>query len=301
MDKVSNILNNIKDRLSNPLIFSFLLSWLIFNWEITVALVWYDKSQINAEGCKSIFEFIENEWSQNGKIKEPFLVAICYTLLLPIIKNLIRLFNSFVYKYADILDFKILKKSSVSIEKHLKIRDAYIKRTQELDKIFKDEEIYIIENNQIRNELSIARENQKNADQFRVDLNDIINGINDVSFLNGFWNVTYIYNQNDVNKQTVIEKVEIINGRYQIVSKNKVDHKYDIRNFYLNKRNKTLFFIKYLKNEYIRNTDEELCEEDYRKICELRLDNEDRLSGDENRFVSVVFERISNKTTENKK
>ena len=134
----------------------------------------------------------------------------------------------------------------------------------------------------------------------KVDLNDIINEINNVSFLNGFWKVTYTYNQNDVNKQTVIEKVEIINGRYQIVSKNTVDHKYDIRNFYINKRNQTLFFIKYLKNEYIRNIDEELDQEDYQKTCELNFDKEDRLVGVENRFVSVVFERMSNKTIEDK-
>nr|WP_315203204.1 hypothetical protein [uncultured Flavobacterium sp.] len=291
----------MKERLSNPLIFSFLISWLVYNWKIPVALIWFDENQISATGCKSIFEFIEYEWSKNGKIKEPIFVAFGYTLLLPVIKNLNRLLNSFVYKYADILDFKILKKSSVSIEKHLKIRDAYFLRTQELDKIFKDEDIYIAENNQIRNELSIAKENQKNADILRVELNDIINGINDISFLNGFWNVTYVYNQNDRNKkQTVIEKVEIISGRYQIVSENKVDHMYDIRNFYLNKRNKTLFFVKYLTNEYARKIDEELDNDDYMKICELRFVNEDKLSGDENRYVSVVFERISMKTIENK-
>lgn len=46
MDKISEILNSVKERVSNPLIFSFLASWLVYNWKIPVALIWFDEKQI---------------------------------------------------------------------------------------------------------------------------------------------------------------------------------------------------------------------------------------------------------------
>ena len=158
-EKVKDFFENIKDRVSNPLIFSFVLTWLVYNWKITISLIWYDKSQITAEGCKSIFEFIDDEWNRNGSLKEPIIIAFLYTILLPIFKNLNRLLNSIIYKYGDILDFKILKGSSVSVEKYLKFRDLYLKRTEELKEVIKVEEEFIVENNNLKYELERSKEN----------------------------------------------------------------------------------------------------------------------------------------------
>lgn len=267
MENIKEILNNIKDRLSNPLIFSFLLSWLIYNWEITVALVWYDKSQISAEGCKSIFEFIQYKLDNRyGSTFLPVIIAFIYTLGFPYLKYVINILNSKALEWGKKNEIKFLKEvTSLEIENlKVNLKDSN-NRNIELDII----------NNEIRKE------------------------IDDVSFLNGYWKVTYVFNQNDPKeKVTIIENVEIINGKYQVISENRVDYKYSIRNFYLNKNGGTVFFIKYLKSEYFTNIN--LIDEDYRRICELRIDNIDRFFGEENRYVSVVFERMSKKTIEDK-
>ncbi len=109
-EKVKDVYENIKDRLSNPLIFSFVFSWLIYNWEITIALLWYDKTQFQAEGCKSIFEFIQDKintkcWST----ALPLVFAFLYTFGFPYLKQGIRIFNQIALKWGDKNEVKYVK------------------------------------------------------------------------------------------------------------------------------------------------------------------------------------------------
>ena len=295
MDKVSDILTNVKERLSNPLIFSFVLAWLVYNWKIPVALLWFDKKQISDSGYNNILEFIEAEWRTNGDLWRPLGIALIYTVFLPVVKNLYRLLNSLVYKYADILDLKILKGSVVSIEKHLKFRELYLKRTEELDTIIKDEQKYLTENDKIRNELSIANENIKKSIENRIELNEIINQIDDVSILNGIWKCKFTYR----DENTVIEEVQIRFGRYELIGKeSKIYHKFDIINFYNDARKKRIFFMKKMTNyAYKKIVDtEDISDFDIYKFNVLRIENENLLTGFENEFITVTYERVSNLT-----
>lgn len=96
MDKenLSNILDEIKNRFSSRFITFFIIYWLIFHWQITVALLWYDRTQIKAEGCKSIFEFISNQLINNNHWLKSFFYAIGSTFIFPIIKAIILVFDS---------------------------------------------------------------------------------------------------------------------------------------------------------------------------------------------------------------
>ena len=143
MEKVSEILNNIKDRLSNPLIFSFICSWLVYNWEISVALIWYDNKQIKACGCNSIFDFIQHQLSREGSFRYPLIFAICYTFLIPLIKSGIKLFYTWISKLTDEKEIGILKNASISYEKFLSLRKKYDKKIFELVEIENGEKEYL--------------------------------------------------------------------------------------------------------------------------------------------------------------
>lgn len=92
MEKISDILDNIKERLTNPLLFSFILSWIFVNWEISVALLWYDPEQLERVHHSSIFTFIQSKLNWYSCIFWPFVFALLYTFLMPIIKNIINMF-----------------------------------------------------------------------------------------------------------------------------------------------------------------------------------------------------------------
>jgi hypothetical protein len=50
IEKPNDLLKELKDRLSNPLIFSFIIAWLFFNWQITVGLLLYKNDQLIRDG-----------------------------------------------------------------------------------------------------------------------------------------------------------------------------------------------------------------------------------------------------------
>jgi|GEM_PF-5326319 len=115
MDKFSEILDNIKERLTSPLIFSFVTGWVIFNWEISIALIWYDTKEIHAEGCRSIFEFISNKLSEKCTWGWPLFCSILYTFGYPWLKTGIKIFNTYPVKIGIDLENKIFNKLSLEV------------------------------------------------------------------------------------------------------------------------------------------------------------------------------------------
>ncbi|MCZ8215939.1 MAG: hypothetical protein O9262_06845, partial [Cyclobacteriaceae bacterium] len=138
---MTDVFNNIKDRFTNPLIFSFTVSWTIINWKIVVALIWYDSVQIMYEGHKSIYSFIQGQLNSNDAIIYPAIFAICYTLLAPIVRNLVRAFYSWATRWGNNWNISISRGGKVGIESYLKLRDNYDKRTKVLEEVISSESV----------------------------------------------------------------------------------------------------------------------------------------------------------------
>jgi hypothetical protein len=136
-NKLKDVFSNVKDRLSNPLIFSFIISWLIYNWEITVALLWYDKFQIQAEGCKSIFEFIQNKLDNKfWSTILPLIVALIYTLGFPYLKGLINILNKIALNFTKKNEMKYVKEVTIEKIKQLEKELEEVKNQNFQDKNF---------------------------------------------------------------------------------------------------------------------------------------------------------------------
>src|SRR5258706_6621972 len=119
MEKATEILNSIKERLSNPFIFSFILSWLLYNWQIPIALTWYNAQNINATGYGSIFDLIANQVQKDGSFRNPFIISIIITLAVPIFRIVFSTFNAGVTRLGNFLFFEISKKSNISTSRYL--------------------------------------------------------------------------------------------------------------------------------------------------------------------------------------
>lgn len=96
MDKkdFSGILDELKNRFVNRFLVYYIVYWLLFNWKVSVALLWYDTTQIKAEGCRSTFEFIKDQLENNSHWYAVFIWALISTILFPIIKMLILAFDT---------------------------------------------------------------------------------------------------------------------------------------------------------------------------------------------------------------
>ena len=59
MSEFIDALKSAANRLTNPLLFSLLCAFSIYNWEVVVALLWYDPDEIHREGyTNKIYPFI---------------------------------------------------------------------------------------------------------------------------------------------------------------------------------------------------------------------------------------------------
>ena len=189
MDKISEIINNIKDRLANPLIFSFLISFLIFNWEISISLFWYDKSQFEAEGCRSIFEFIAFKWYEKGSVLFPFLFSIGYTFLFPMVKNIIQAFQTWVLTWGENWNLQISKKGKVDMDKYLSLRSEYMSKLTELENVIKTESVYRDENQKLLIEKNTFENNFEKTKLELIDIKKQTEKMDLPNAIQGYWNI----------------------------------------------------------------------------------------------------------------
>ncbi len=115
-------MDDLKNRFASRFIFSYTIAWLIFNWKISIALFWYDKSQFEAEGCKSIFEFISDQLKINSTYYEVFWVAIIYTFGLPISKSLINIWDEVILDLRNWSKTKLVRSQDAKTIKELRAK-----------------------------------------------------------------------------------------------------------------------------------------------------------------------------------
>src|SRR5216684_1485708 len=96
MEKINEIVNSIKERLSNPFIFSFLVAWFTYNWKIPVALIWYSQPELKADGYNGFFDLIGKQALTTNSVVYPIGFAVAYILFNPLIRILINAFNAWM-------------------------------------------------------------------------------------------------------------------------------------------------------------------------------------------------------------
>lgn len=243
MDQFKDLLNNIKDRFANPLFFSFICSWLVVNWTIPISLLWYDTNQIEKAGFSSIYELILCQLSMKHGLCYPIILAFAYTILAPIFKNAVRLFYTFINQLGENWNLIISKDANIPFEKYLKLRENYDKRSKILEDVIKKENEYITENNKISTELLNAKATINKLNQEKNESAVYLNQQTDLNILNGFWTNTFTDTIGINFKGS--EEVFIEDGRYYIISAGgQRQHTFNIVNFFYDKRNNSMFFIK---------------------------------------------------------
>jgi hypothetical protein len=195
MEGMKDLITNFKERVSNPLVFSFICSWLFINWPITVGLLWYDPWQIERHGYKTIFELIEKNVNPIHCFWFPLLIGAVYTGIMPIIRNLINALHSWATTWGESWNLKIKKEMKIPYEKYIRLRNDYDKRSKILEEIIQIETTIKEEYANAKTEMLEA---QKKVAEFQTIVNsqdDIIRKLNEIRLLEGYWTYT---NSNDL-------------------------------------------------------------------------------------------------------
>ena len=108
--------DDFQNRLTYPFIFSFLASWVFWNWGIVICLFSHDSKGIE-NFFPSVWQYIKTRTTWELSLFGPLISAITYTIVYPpLIKAAITLFNAEVVRIRKEVNLQVLNKE---IEKFL--------------------------------------------------------------------------------------------------------------------------------------------------------------------------------------
>lgn len=192
---MESIIESLNVRLKSPLIFSFLIAWPFWNWEIMVGLIWYDSTTLSEYvGSENYFDFIKKQSTQWRSIWGPFISALVYTFLFPLIKWGITAFNTMITTKEEAQALKISKTGFIPTLKYVESYNEAQDHIQTLSDIiekerdkFKEIDDLKVEKLELNVKLNHAQVEMKRCENYLVLLKEYT----DKKFLNGTWNLNF--------------------------------------------------------------------------------------------------------------
>jgi len=115
MDTLKDFWKDIKDRISTPFFSSFVISWIIFNYPIVIALLFYKQSELKVDGYSSYLNMIKSCYDSRYMIKYPLIAAALYSVFF---KEILRIIQTNLITWSETFILWSTKKSWVSAEVH---------------------------------------------------------------------------------------------------------------------------------------------------------------------------------------
>ena len=112
---MESLLRPIARRFGQPIVLSFCIAWVVWNWEIVLALIWYDQDSIIKLGSYNYVNHIEKYRDLNRNLWMPLLLAFLY----PVLNLGFNAFYSLVLRADKKLSLNILKTTIVPMSKYL--------------------------------------------------------------------------------------------------------------------------------------------------------------------------------------
>ena len=101
IDTAKEFINLAKERIANPLLGSFIISFVVWNWKPFALMILSDKS------VEERIAFIESFHTDNINFEYPLYFTLAYVLLLPFSTWLVTLILSFPTKGTYAINFGI--------------------------------------------------------------------------------------------------------------------------------------------------------------------------------------------------
>lgn len=116
----------ISERLSSPLFFSFIISFFIYNKNLTLALLFYSNDTLLKLYGQDLICYISGEYAKANSVYHPFIIAIFYTFFSPIIKEIIDLFKEFISKCFLKFKLDVQKLEPLTLIESAKLRNELL-------------------------------------------------------------------------------------------------------------------------------------------------------------------------------
>lgn len=175
-DEFKEVISGIRERITNPLVSAFVLSWLVANWQFWYVLVFADTSDVLAfSGQASKYGYAQSLITIKSSLCYPLTFAILYVLVMPFIKGGIHLVVVWVKKRVTKRVEKNRIGDFVAFKKHLDLFDKYVKLKQDVSEYSKEEADLKLVNDSLKGEINSLEVEVRN----RMDENIYLSQISD--------------------------------------------------------------------------------------------------------------------------
>jgi hypothetical protein len=253
MNFLNDLISEMKERIRNPLMSSFVMSWLIWNWFFLYVLCFADVQDVlnyANETTKTAYILTLLTW--NSCLWWPLASSLVYTLLMPLIKGWIHLFLVWRKKRINVRVEKNRRGDFVLYEKHLALHQklekermrvvVYSKTEMEKDGIIEEMKT---EKEDLQKTINNKLDELVRKDKVQLLTEQVIQFMNKVSNLNGEWywheyNSKDFYGNNRIKGKT---KIRFSNHEGYFLDDSGVEHNYfEINVYFFNVMLEELYF-----------------------------------------------------------
>lgn len=188
------IADEFKSRINNPLIGSFVIAWLIINWQIPILLFFYKLEELNHNGYDNFIDAVQKNTDTTHNLWLPLLCAFVYVIFSPIMRWGIVWWLT---KFTVLIDNSLISEKSklVTIQHRLLEKENTIQ--EKINEILtKDQEIINLTNEKahVSTELSnfkTAAEDTENKFRQLIESQQENQTRNWIGLLNGKWEISF--------------------------------------------------------------------------------------------------------------
>jgi hypothetical protein len=228
---IGNVFDDLKERISSPFIFSFVLSFLVANWRILIGLIFLDRADLKARGIKDKLDFVYLNLSWYNAFFWPLGGALFYCFVYPWLRDIIKIEHA---KRAT-KTTKAINKVAINYPVPM---SKYIAKTREVAGLNETLSKLITDESQTQNEnIKLKVEKVSILNQ----ITDLEKGLqnwynfNSPDILNGNWDYSY-------SMDAPVMTIQINNSKVYRYINSQLVPIYDIKNFHGDPRNRTVIF-----------------------------------------------------------
>jgi hypothetical protein len=124
MTGLENFLDEIKLRLRNPFVASFIISWLFWNWEIWLGLFCLSDETLRHIGFTNYIDYVKFKLQTGNALVNPLLSALALILILPIIRNTVEWYQAWALNWGEKMVLRASENGVIAIEKYLEKKES---------------------------------------------------------------------------------------------------------------------------------------------------------------------------------
>lgn len=140
MDTLKEFFAATRERVSSPFFGSFIFAWCVANWKIFIALAFFSREDYASVHTKNALEYIVSYLRKEHHFWWPLFIALAYTFGYPFFKAVIRAAKDFADVIGEKWNLQIVQNSKVDTSKFLRLRDQYLNKEKQLQKLIDEEE-----------------------------------------------------------------------------------------------------------------------------------------------------------------